>query len=556
MPKLGTERMSLACAELRSTTNADGTRSLSGLIPYNSRSVDLGGFTEEIAPGAFADALQANSDVLCLRDHKQELLLGRTRSKTLALTDSAEGLRWKVTLPKTSHAEDLVQSVERGDLDANSFGFICPSGGDKWTGSRGSSVRTLTKVELLEISPCSFAAYPASTAALRSCPPDLRSGIHLKSEKRYKRVLSAVTGTFWAITESKLQTICDVLSTRAEGGHMSQDEIRAAMMASKTPDAQNSGRVAILGMYGVLTHRATMFSDWSGGSSMTDLQARFRAAMNDDTIDTIVFDVDSPGGDVSGVPEFADEIYAARGKGKTLIAVANAQCGSGAYYLASQCDKLYVTPSGYLGSIGVYRIHEDDSQMLDDLGVKLTLIKSGKFKAEGISFLPLSKAGQEYWQADTDTIYAGFVGAVARGRNVSVDAVTDGFGQGRMVLAATAVAEGMADGVASLDKVLADLGASDPRMQDYSGTLLPAQMKDAGTGCTCSCDACEADDCAGCTVVGCENDGCDCDGSGNADPSDDEDWRQRTLLGLEVRKRFRPAEIAALFHVKPEEIGF
>lgn len=175
-----TERVSLPMAELRISTAANGDRNLQGLIPYNSRSVDLGGFTEEIAPGAFAGALQKDADVLCLRDHKQELLLGRTRARTFALSDSPEGLRWKVKLPNTSYAQDLAESVGRSDLDTNSFSFICAQGGDRWSGPRGNSVRTLTKVELLEISPCSFAAYPASTAALRSCPPELRTGIHLR----------------------------------------------------------------------------------------------------------------------------------------------------------------------------------------------------------------------------------------------------------------------------------------------------------------------------------------------------------------------------------------
>ena len=176
------ELRSIRCTEFRAVTDSDGNRSLEGMIPYNSRSVDLGGFVEEIAPGAFASALQAGADVLALRDHKQELLLARTKSGTLTLSDSVDGLRWKAQLPKTQQAEDLAISVERGDLDTNSFGFICNPNGDQWSRQGDSTVRTLLSVELLEISPCSFAAYPASTAALRSCPPELRSSIHLEGE--------------------------------------------------------------------------------------------------------------------------------------------------------------------------------------------------------------------------------------------------------------------------------------------------------------------------------------------------------------------------------------
>ena len=176
------EIRSIRCTEFRAVQDSEGNRSLEGMIPYNSRSVDLGGFVEEIAPGAFSAALLADADVLALRDHKQELLLGRTTSGTLKLSDSSDGLRWKVQLPKTQQAEDLAVSVERGDLDTNSFGFICNPNGDQWSRQGDSTVRTLLSVELLEISPCSFAAYPASTAALRSCPPELRSAIHLEGE--------------------------------------------------------------------------------------------------------------------------------------------------------------------------------------------------------------------------------------------------------------------------------------------------------------------------------------------------------------------------------------
>ena len=532
----GEEIRAIRGAEIRAVQDSAGNRSLEGMIPYSSRSVDLGGFVEEILPGAFAGALRAGADVLCLRDHKQELLMGRTTSGTLSLSDSTEGLRWKVQLPKTQQAEDLAESVARGDLDTNSFGFICNPGGDKWAREGGTSVRTLSSVELLEISPCSFAAYPASTAALRSCPPELRTSIHVKSEKRYKRVLSALTGTYWAITESKLQTICDVLSTRAEGGHLSQDEVRAAMMAQSDSTPANVGKVAILPMYGVITHRASMFSDWSGGCSVSGMQARFRAALADDSIDTILFDVDSPGGDVSGVPEFAAEIFAARGQ-KKMIAVANATAGSAAYFLASQADELYVTPSGSVGSIGVYMVHEDDSKLLDDLGVTMTLIKAGEFKAEGISFQPLTKDAKAAWQANVDTYYQMFVTAVARGRGVSAEVVTDGFGQGRMVLASEAVAQKMADQVGTLDSVLAGLGMTDPRRQMDSANLLTASVP---SECTCNCPGCVAGDCDDCSIVGCDLETCDCDGEGTPDDDDLDEWRASTLQGLEIRKRLIP----------------
>jgi uncharacterized protein len=174
------EIRALHTVELRATTNEDGTHTLSATIPYNSASYDLGGFTERIAPGAFASALKANADVLCLRDHDSKLLMGRTKSGTLTLRDTKDGLQYTCKLPNTTPANDLFESVSRGDLDSTSFGFITNI--DDWMNTNGKVVRTLLDVELLEVSPCSFPAYPATAVSVRSCPAEIRS--LLNSEKR------------------------------------------------------------------------------------------------------------------------------------------------------------------------------------------------------------------------------------------------------------------------------------------------------------------------------------------------------------------------------------
>jgi len=175
------EVRTLPTSEFRIATADDGSRTLSGMVPYNSPSCDLGGFTELIAPSAFAGALAPGADVLCLRDHDVSILLGRTKSKTLSLTDSPEGLRFTCKLPKTTQADDLAESVDRGDLDANSFGFMTLD--DKWLAdASGNVVRTLLSVELFEISPCSFPAYPNSQVSVRSCPAGLRSKLAKRAD--------------------------------------------------------------------------------------------------------------------------------------------------------------------------------------------------------------------------------------------------------------------------------------------------------------------------------------------------------------------------------------
>ena len=176
------EVRSIRASELRATKNEDGTRSISGFIPYNSPSVDLGGFVEIIAPGAFRDALQPEADVLSLYSHDMLSLLGRTTSGTLTLTDSDAGLRYSVKLPNTTVANDLVELVDRGDISATSFGFNALDA--DWNYNADPMVRTLNHVALYEVSPVASPAYEGSAIALRNAPKEVRTKLAAKLETR------------------------------------------------------------------------------------------------------------------------------------------------------------------------------------------------------------------------------------------------------------------------------------------------------------------------------------------------------------------------------------
>ena len=169
------EVRSIPAREIRVATRDDGSKTVSGYaILYNSQSVDLGGFKEIVAPGSVARSLKENPDVLCLRDHKSELVLGRTTAGTLTLDDQPTGLYFTVTLPNTTAANDLAESLSRGDVSGCSFGFSVNN--DTWMDdAEGNIIRTLLDLDLFEISITSFPAYPSTTAALRNAPKEIRS---------------------------------------------------------------------------------------------------------------------------------------------------------------------------------------------------------------------------------------------------------------------------------------------------------------------------------------------------------------------------------------------
>jgi len=131
---------------------------------FDELSEDLGGFREQIAPGAFTKAL--GGDVRALFNHDGNLILGRTKAKTLRLDEDQRGLRVEITPPDTSAARDLMKSIERGDVDQMSFGFRTMK--DSWDEVDGELIRTLIEVRLFDVSPVTFPAYPQTEIALRS----------------------------------------------------------------------------------------------------------------------------------------------------------------------------------------------------------------------------------------------------------------------------------------------------------------------------------------------------------------------------------------------------
>jgi signal peptide peptidase SppA len=274
------------------------------------------------------------------------------------------------------------------------------------------------------------------------------------SRTRYPHIVSAVFDTPWAILETRLKAIIEIVELRAAGGRLSAEELEeriGAGPASRQTSAQ--GAVAVIPIYGVIMPRATLFSQISGGTSLTTFAEQLQGAVDDQQIGSILLDIDSPGGSSALVAETAALIRAANQK-KPVTAIANTMAASAAYWLMSQAGEKFVTPSGYVGSIGVYMAHEDFSAFDEKVGVKTTLISAGKYKVEGNEFEPLSDEAEARYQAVVDDCYAAFVADVAKGQGVAIADVRNGFGEGRVLTAREAVSEGLVDGVATFDQVL------------------------------------------------------------------------------------------------------
>lgn len=287
----------------------------------------------------------------------------------------------------------------------------------------------------------------------------------------YARIVSYVSRELWALTEDKLDEIVSVLAFRASGGEFTPEEIQARIGDRNAGAITATGRdVAVIPIRGTIAHRMGGMADSSGGTSAEGIGRMLAQAAADPNVGTILYDVDSPGGTVTGVPELAAKMRALRGQ-KTQIALVNGMAGSAAYWLASQADEIVSIPTGMAGSIGVFTAHADLSAKLEKEGVKVTVISAGKFKTEGNPTEPLSASALEFIQARVDEAYDWFAADVAAGRGVSVAAVKGGYGQGRALTAKDALAAGLIDKIETVDVALGRiLGASKSAMSAEAET--------------------------------------------------------------------------------------
>jgi HK97 family phage major capsid protein len=282
-----------------------------------------------------------------------------------------------------------------------------------------------------------------------------------RTRLRLPNVLRAIGATPWAILPEKLDEILAVVELHA-AGHASPAAVTNPYAARReAARGASAGGVAVIPVYGTLTQRASMLADFSGGTSAEQFGAQIDAAVADPGVATIVLDIDSPGGSTAGIPEAAAKVLAARDS-KRVIAVANSLAASAAYWLASQAHEVVAAPSAIVGSIGVYTVHTDTSAADAQDGVTHTVVRFGKNKADGLTG-PLSEEGLAATQALVDEHGQAFVAAIAKGRGITPAAVRAQYGDGSVFAARAALDAGLIDRIASLDEVLAGLGAARPR---------------------------------------------------------------------------------------------
>lgn len=181
-------------------------------------------------------------------------------------------------------------------------------------------------------------------------------------------------------------------------------------------------RVAIIPVYGLLTKRTEFFAPIFGTTSYEETYDAICRAQEDDAVDSILLDIDSPGGEVGGLFDLVDFIYKSRGI-KPIFSFANDRAFSAAYAIASATSKIFVNRTSGVGSVGVIATHVDVSEADKKEGMKFTTVFAGSKKNNLSPHEPISSAAYQELQNEVNRLYEIFVETVARNRNLSVEQV-------------------------------------------------------------------------------------------------------------------------------------
>ena len=253
----------------------------------------------------------------------------------------------------------------------------------------------------------------------------------------------------WAITPQGLETVLSVADRQG-------DPVALAAQLGRPLDntrvvSVREGGVAVIDINGPMFPKANLFSEISGATSTQQLFADFATAMRDPMIKSIVLNIDSPGGAVTGINELSAAVFAARGI-KPVVAYVGGMMASAAYWVGSGASQIVMDATAIAGSIGV-RMSVQVASADPKITTHEIISSASPNKVQDISTEP----GRASAQRIVDDLASVFVGAVASHRGVSAETVLADFGKGGVMVGAAAVTAGLADKLGSLEGVIAEL---------------------------------------------------------------------------------------------------
>jgi signal peptide peptidase SppA len=223
--------------------------------------------------------------------------------------------------------------------------------------------------------------------------------------------------------------------------------------------------VAVIPIHGTLLNRCNY--SWGFVTGYQYIRRMLNAALDDDDVEIIVFDVDSPGGEAAGCFELAREIMASR-RVKPSLSMVDSLAASGGIALGVAPTSIYAIPSARIGSIGVYRMHVSYEGAMKTAGIKVTFAAAGAHKVDGNPYQDLPQAVLDEWRESAGKTWDDFISLVADARDLSEDEVRAT--QARVYRADEALAKGLINAVKTPTEAvaafLAELAEDNPSFDD------------------------------------------------------------------------------------------
>lgn len=239
--------------------------------------------------------------------------------------------------------------------------------------------------------------------------------------------------------------------------------------------------IAVIPVHGTLLNRFN--GAWGFVTGFQYVRRMLNAALDDDDVEVIVFDVDSPGGEAAGCFELCREILASR-RVKPSLAMVDSTAASGGMAIAACATVLYAIPSARIGSIGVYRMHVSYEEALAKSGIKVTFAQAGDRKTDGNPYKDLPEAVLNEWTESAKKTWDDFISLVAEARDISEDDVRDT--QAQIYRADEALAKGLINAVKTPTEAvaafLAELADDDPSNDEEEEIEMANEKKEATSG--------------------------------------------------------------------------
>ena len=282
------------------------------------------------------------------------------------------------------------------------------------------------------------------------------------------------------ITEAGYRAL---LASRLERSLISSEALEQRLQAAISADSQGDGarlqygymldivgNVAVININGVLVNNDDPYNRFFGEVGYPEIQGALAEAISQPGVKSILLNMNTPGGAVSGISDMADTLKAVA-QHFPMHAHASSSACSGGYWLSCAADSISASSLAEVGSIGVIAVMRSYYQYYKDMGIENVVLRQGEFKALGNPYEPITEAAKKATLDQMGVVYDTFLNLVSESRNIPVQKLKDTAAEGRVFFGQDAIKVGLIDKISSFDQVLAEMLQANQSSDPSTGNM-------------------------------------------------------------------------------------